>query len=75
MMDRRGFLSATAACALTAKARSYERILGANDRVHVAVAGVNNRGQAHMTTLARLPSGSVDRLIDVDSQVLNHRIG
>ena len=78
MVNRREFLSgatasATAGVVLATSARSYARIMGANDRVHLAVMGVNGRGQAHMDALSKLPDASIDFLIDVDSLVLEKR--
>jgi predicted dehydrogenase len=43
-MNRRGFLYAGAATAAAISARSYGRILGANDRVGVGVIGLGRRG-------------------------------
>ena len=74
MLTRRGFLASSAAgAAMAATARSYARILGANDRVHIAVMGVNGRGQAHMNAIAMLPGVALDCLIDVDHLVLEKR--
>lgn len=73
-MKRRKFLTSSfAGAALYASARSYGRILGANERVHLAIMGVNGRGQAHMGALRQLPEASLDYLIDVDSIVLSAR--
>ena len=80
MIDRRHFLKNATAAALgssvaaASSAWSYRQILGANDRVRFAVAGVNNRGAAHMTAIASLAGTSLDYLIDVDSEVLRRRI-
>jgi predicted dehydrogenase len=43
-MNRRGFLYAGAASAAVMSARSYGRILGANDRVGIGVIGLGRRG-------------------------------
>src|ERR1700677_2856349 len=43
-MNRRGFLYAGAATAAAMSARSYGRILGANDRVGLGVIGLGRRG-------------------------------
>ena len=56
-------------------ARSYAQIKGANDRLRVAVVGVNGRGQAHMSAFTKLPNVAVTHLVDVDSQVLAKRAG
>ena len=43
-MNRRDFLRVSATGAATFQARSYARILGANDRVGLAIAGLGRRG-------------------------------
>ena len=45
-------------------------ILGANDRVRVAVAGINGRGQNHITEYAKMNNVEVACLVDPDSVVL-----
>jgi len=54
-------------------AKSYNRIMGANDTINVAVAGLNSRGNALLGTLLRLDKVNVTALCDVDSNVLNKR--
>lgn len=74
MLNRRTMIKATgAALGAGMSARSYARIRGANDRLRVAVVGVNGRGQAHMSAFAKLPNVEVSHLVDVDSQVLAKR--
>jgi predicted dehydrogenase len=50
-------------------AKSYARIRGANDRIRVAVTGVNSRGKAHIEALARCSNISIVSICDVDSRV------
>jgi predicted dehydrogenase len=74
MLDRRTMIKgagATLGVAMTA--RSYAQIKGANDRLRVAVVGVNGRGQAHMSAFSKLPNVAVTHFVDVDSQVLAKR--
>jgi predicted dehydrogenase len=74
MVDRRTMMKgAGVALGMAVSARSYARIRGANDRIDVAIAGVNGRGQAHMTAFSKLPNVAVAHLIDVDSQILATR--
>lgn len=74
MIDRRTLIgSGAAAAALSVPAMSYARILGANDRLRVAVMGLNGRGPALMNAAAGTPNNEVARLIDVDSLVLEKR--
>ena len=75
-MDRRTMIKgASASLAVAMSARSYARIKGANDRLHVAVVGVNGRGQAHMSAFSKLPNVDITHFCDVDSAVLAKRAG
>ncbi|RIA46949.1 putative dehydrogenase [Hephaestia caeni] len=74
MLNRRTMMGgAGAALAVAMSARSYARIKGANDRLRVAVVGVNGRGQPHMSAFSALPNVEVTHLVDVDSKVLATR--
>ena len=46
------------------------RILGANDRVNVAIVGLGGRGRAHLNEWARVPGARVAALCDVDQASL-----
>ncbi|GAA0735151.1 Gfo/Idh/MocA family protein [Sphingomonas japonica] len=75
-MDRRTMIKgAGATLGVAMSARSYAQIKGANDRLRVAVVGVNGRGQAHMSAFTKLPNVAVTHLVDVDSAVLAKRAG
>jgi len=78
---RRDFIkkSTLAAAGLTtgigcSTAKSYNRIIGANDTIHVGVAGLNSRGNALRNTVNKLANANVHALCDVDSKVLEKRI-
>ncbi len=43
------------------------RVLGANDRVNVAVIGVGGRGRSHVSHLAKIKGASVAAVCDVDT--------
>jgi predicted dehydrogenase len=74
MMDRRTMMTgAGAALGVAVSARSYAQIKGANDRLRVAVVGVNGRGQAHMSAFSKQPNVTITHLVDVDSDVLAKR--
>lgn len=76
MLDRRTMIKgAGATLGMAMSARSYGQIKGANDRLRVAVVGVNGRGQAHMSAFTKLPNIAITHLVDVDSQVLAKRAG
>jgi predicted dehydrogenase len=49
-------------------AKSYNKIIGANERVLVAVMGVNSRGSALANNFAVQPNGEVAAICDVDSR-------
>jgi len=48
-------------------------VFGANDRVRVAVLGMNGRGQSHVETLMKIPNVSVIALCDPDLELLTKR--
>jgi len=78
MSTRRNFLKQSAALgagALITPALSYGRILGANERLRFAVAGVNGRGMALVAAIAGIPNAEIAYLCDVDSKVLQDRLG
>src|ERR1700733_4258479 len=75
MISRREFLStaatATTAAALAPTARSYARVLGANDRLNFAVIGLNSRAYAHLSALkANSKDAQITHVCDVDSVIL-----
>jgi len=80
MTTRREFLkkaiSGTALLTLSGaipslSAKNYANILGANDRLNVAVIGVNSRGSALAQNFAKLKDCNVSYICDVDSRALN----
>ena len=74
MFDRRTVMKGAGAVLGTAmSARSYAQIRGANDRLRVAIVGVNGRGQAHMSAFSKLPNVAITHFVDVDSKILAKR--
>src|SRR5436189_2311589 len=76
-IDRRDFLKTTGK-AVTVGAATLAlggTILGANDRVRVAICGVRGRGNDHIKGFARVPNAEIVALCDVDENVLNQRLG
>src|SRR5690606_25008486 len=55
-------------------ARSYSAIIEANDRVNVAVIGINGMGQNHIEGYSKLKHARVTALCDVDSNLFASRI-
>jgi predicted dehydrogenase len=51
-------------------AKSYNRIIGANDRIHVAIIGLNGRGGSMCTTFAKSTNCLVNTVCDVDSRTI-----
>ena len=66
--SRRTFLRTAGAAALTAA--SYSRVLGANDRVNVAVVGLGGRGQNHMDAYLDIAGCRIAALCDVNQAAL-----
>ncbi|MDE3201470.1 MAG: Gfo/Idh/MocA family oxidoreductase [Acidobacteriota bacterium] len=72
MLTRRQFLPTAAAgaagLAMATSAKSYARILGANDRLNFAIIGVRSRAYAHLSSLkANEAAARVTHVCDVDS--------
>jgi predicted dehydrogenase len=75
MVTRREFLDGlavgAAGLAIGATAKSYERILGANDRLNFAIIGLNGRGYAHLSSLkANQTAARISHVCDVDAAIL-----
>lgn len=51
-------------------AKSYRRIIGANERIHVATIGVNSRGNTMGATFAQQPNTEVICVCDVDKRAI-----
>jgi predicted dehydrogenase len=71
---RRSFIRNTAIAGVglsySISAKSYSKIVGANDRVNLAVAGLNGRGNAHLSAARNLGGKtSIAALCDVDNRV------
>lgn len=77
--SRRDFIkiagAGVATTALTATASSYANILGANDRVRVAVCGVRGRGNDHIHGFSHVPGTELAALCDIDENVSQQRAG
>ena len=75
MITRRQFLDSlavgAAGLAVSASAKSYGRILGANDRLNFAVIGLNGRASAHLAALkANRDSARISHVCDVDTNIM-----
>ena len=76
--SRRGFLKSSVAAAGATFAisgtKTSGKVLGANERIRVGVAGINGRGGSHMREFARMENVEVSYLIDPDSRLFDSRI-
>jgi predicted dehydrogenase len=54
--------------------KSSGRVLGANDTVRIAIAGLNGRGGSHVGEFAKMPGVSVAYLIDPDKRTYQKRL-
>ncbi|MDZ7373312.1 MAG: Gfo/Idh/MocA family oxidoreductase [candidate division KSB1 bacterium] len=80
-MDRREFIKAGAKGVAGLAAASAvlgtvkpQRVLGANDRIVMAVIGINGRGREHYRQWARIPGVEVKTLCDVDERLFPERV-
>ena len=72
-VSRRKFLkntTAAGASVLLTGTRASGKILGANDRLRIAVAGLNGRGQSHLSGWLSQDNVEIAYLIDPDQKVL-----
>ncbi|MCH7750642.1 MAG: Gfo/Idh/MocA family oxidoreductase [Planctomycetes bacterium] len=76
-INRRHFLQTTsmgAAAFAISGTKSSGNILGANDRVRIAVAGLNGRGKSHISGWGEQENVEIVSLIDPDQDVLEQRL-
>ena len=71
-ISRRTFLTGSAA--LVAGTMAHGRVLGANDRIQVAIVGLNGQGGYHLEECLKRDDVDVVALCDVDGRVLDRRI-
>lgn len=71
-MNRRDFLNATAS-GLTAIGTAAT-LLGANDRVRLAICGLHGRGKDHLHNYSQIQNVQIAALCDVDENVLGERL-
>jgi predicted dehydrogenase len=78
-VTRRRFLKQSAAAAGAAAVftisgtKASGRVLGANDRVRVAIAGIRGRGQSHMEAYSKAKNVEIAYLVDPDSRLFGER--
>jgi predicted dehydrogenase len=70
-IDRRDFLKAGAAAAAAFQTKN---VLGANDRVRIAIIGLRGRGFDHIKTYHGIPNVEIAAVCDVDENVMAGRL-
>ena len=76
-LTRRSFLKRSLAAAATvtlAGTKSSGKVLGANDTIHIAVAGLNGRGGSHVGAWAGMKGVQIAYLIDPDTRTYAKRL-
>ena len=58
-MNRRTFMGTTAKAVLVGGMMAQGRVFGANDRVGVAVVGLNGRGKSHIDGFGNKPDSDI----------------
>jgi predicted dehydrogenase len=56
-------------------AKSYSSIIGANDRIRFAVAGLHGRGREHIKSISACENAVVSHICDVDQRELDSAAG
>jgi predicted dehydrogenase len=54
--------------------RSTGRVLGANDSIHIGVAGLNGRGSEHVKQFGGMPGVTITYLVDPDTRTFAKRV-
>ncbi len=78
--NRRDFIKksgiglAGSAALLSFSPKSYARIIGANDRINIAVIGIRGRGGSHMRNFANMENVHVKYLVDIDENLYKRRL-
>ncbi|MDA1121801.1 MAG: Gfo/Idh/MocA family oxidoreductase [Bacteroidetes bacterium] len=72
---RRSFVKksalAGAGLSMATSAASYARIIGSNERVNVALTGLNSRGKEHIGIVSGFEDANIAAICDVDSDVIS----
>ena len=66
--------AATIAAAQPLSSLAQANVIGANNRVRVAIIGLRGRGQEHIRTYGALPNVEIAALCDVDDNVMRERL-
>src|SRR5882724_4119271 len=69
--NRRNFIAGVAALSLARP----QGVLGANDRVRLAVCGLRGRGMDHIRRFSQVPGVEIAAVCDIDENVMAMRLG
>ena len=74
--SRRRFLGASAATGslLLLGTRASRAVAGSNDRVRIAVIGLNGRGKSHLAGFGAIPGVEIATVVDPDQKVLDRTL-
>ena len=78
-LSRRRVLQAAAASAVfplftISGTKASGRVIGANDMINVGIAGINGRGQEHISQMSKLENVRITHLIDPDQTIWEARV-
>src|SRR4051795_9899784 len=75
LATRRDFLKAAGAGALVtiAGTKSSGKVLGANDTIRIAVAGLNGRGGSHVDEFGKMKNVEIVCIVDPDQRTYKKR--
>ena len=76
-ISRRNFLARstkTAASMTAASAVVSNSVLGANDRINIAVIGIRSRGREHCREFMKIPNVRIKTLCDADENLFQERV-
>src|SRR5689334_18842320 len=71
--DRRNFVKTGAGIAALGLAQSG-RVMGANDRVRIAVCGLRGRGNDHLKGFSKVPGVEIAAVCDIDENIIAGRL-
>ena len=72
-LSRRQFLGSSAAAVLVAGTMAKGKVFGANERIRMAVIGLNGRGGNHMKGWLDHPEAELAALCDIDASVMQKK--
>ncbi len=70
-LSRRQLIKGSAFAAAATAFRPFfpGRVLGANDRINLAIVGIRSRGGSHINSFGKMPGVQIKTLVDVDENL------